>query len=279
MRKLILVLMTLLVAISLVFTACESEPEFVVKSLDVIPPEVTAEELAKITAVVENIGGSDGTYAVKLSVDGVTAEVKETSLIVPGSSTVVTFSLTKDTPGAYEISIGELGASLVVKEKPTIKKVELKYDDGRPDGAHAFRGWGYLVRFLPPSTPFMINKVKIFGSLYGSGYEKQVFDVQIWDKNLEEIHSASYPHTKFSLSPAWVEIDIPDIAIDGDFYIYVNTYSPREGGVHVSYDSSVTNEHSEVTQNWEIADWFLPTPKENVNWMIRVVGTATISPD
>ena len=156
---------------------------------------------------------------------------------------------------------------------PKLKEVELKYDDGRADGRHAFGGWGYLVQFSPPSTPFTITKVKIFGCLYGTGYENRTFDVQVWNEDLKEIHSASYPHTKFSLSPGWVEIEIPNVAIGNDFYIYVNTYSPREGGVTIGYDSSVTNEHSEVTQNWKIADWFLQIPKEKVNWMIRVIGT------
>ncbi len=248
-------------------------PEFAVISLDVIPPEVTAGETVSITAVVENIGGSEGTYAVILTVDGVTVEAKEVA-ITPGSSKVVAFSLVKEAPGTYEIGVGELSSTLVVKEKPVpaVEEIELKYDDGTLDGRQAFGGWGYLVRFLPPSTPFTITKVKIFGSLYGSGYENQTFDVQIWDENLKEIYSTSYPHTEFSLRP-WVEIDIPDVAISGDFYICVNTYSPREGGISIGYDSSVTNEHSEVTQNWEIADWFLQIPKEKVNWMIRVVGT------
>lgn len=368
MRKTLITVGTLLLAILLVLGACApAPPEFEVISLDIKPVEAVAGETVSIIAVVENIGGSEGTYAVILTVDGVTVEAKETALITPGSSTVVTFSLVKDAPGTYEIGMGELSSSLtitptppefevialniepmetvagevvsitaevkniggsegtyaailtvdgvsvetkevaiapdssemvtfsLVKDAPGTyeigmgelssslivigEEVELKYDDGRSDGEHAFRGWGYLVRFSPPSTPFMITKVKIFGSLYGSGYENQTFDVQIWDKDLKEIHSATYPHTNFSLSPRWVEIDIPDVTIGGDFYIYVNTYSPREGGVNIGYDSSVTNEHSEVTQNWEIADWFLPAPKETVNWMIRVIGTTMLPPD
>ena len=172
------------------------------------------------------------------------------------------------------------GASLLVMLlvlgacAPTLpKEVELKYDDGRADGGYALGGWGYLVQFSPPATPFTITKVKIYGNLYGTGYENRTFDVQIWDEALKEKHSASYPHTEFGLSPGWVEIEIPNVAIDGDFYIYINTYSPREGGVRIGYDSSITNERSEVTQNWEIADWFLQIPKEKVNWMIRVIGT------
>ncbi|MBA7602710.1 hypothetical protein ES703_09806 [subsurface metagenome] len=77
--------------------------------------DAVAGETVSITAVVKNIGGSEGIYPVILSVDGVTAEVKETALIKPDSSEVVTFSLIKDVSGTYEINIGGLSSSLIVK--------------------------------------------------------------------------------------------------------------------------------------------------------------------
>ena len=89
--------------------------EFEIISLDTNPMETTTGEIVSITAVVKNIGDSEGTYPVILSVDGVTAEVKETALITPGRSEVVTFSLIKDVSGTYEIDIGGLSSSLVVK--------------------------------------------------------------------------------------------------------------------------------------------------------------------
>jgi len=257
-------------------TEPEPAPEFEVISLEIIPTEVTAGEAAEIKAIVKNVGGSAGTHAVILSVDGVTAEVKETALIIPGSSTVVNFSLIKDTPGTYSISVGESTSKLVVKAKLVAEKVELKYDDGRPDGngfAIGGTGGGYLVQFSPPSTPFTMTGVKIFGKLYGTGYEKLTFDVQIWDSELKEIYSASYPHTEFSASSGWVVIDVPSVDIGDNFYIHVVTNTPREGGILVYSDSSVPNEHSEVTRNWEIADWYLSAAKGEINWMIRVTGT------
>lgn len=69
-----------------------------------------------ITAVVNNIGGSEGTYAAMLTIDGVLVEAKEVA-ITPGGSKVVTFSLAKDTPGTYEIDIGGLKSTLMVKEE------------------------------------------------------------------------------------------------------------------------------------------------------------------
>ena len=242
--------------------------EFKEISLDIEPPEAVVGEKVSITAVVENIGGSEGTYAAMLTMDGVLVEAKEV-VITPGSSEVVAFSLVKDALGTYEVGVGELSSSLIVIGK----EVELKYDDGTTDWSQAIGGpgRGHIVQFSPPSTPFTITKVKIFGKLYGTGYENLTFDVQIWDSEQKEIHSASYPHTEFSLEPTWVEIDIPDVTVSGDFYIHVFTNSPKEGGISIHSDSSVVNEHSEVTHNWEIVDWYLSSPKEEANWMIRVV--------
>ncbi len=162
-----------------------------------------------------------------------------------------------------------------------LPQVELKYDDGKPEGRWAIGGpgWGYLVQFSPPSRPFTINKIKIFGNLYGTGYEKRTFTIQVWDKDLKEIYSVSYPHTKIGLSPGWVEIEIPDLIVDDNFYIQVCTYTPEEGGIQIFYDSNVKNKHSEVTKNWTIADWYLRISKEKVNWMIRVLGTITVPAD
>jgi len=239
--------------------------------------DAVAGETVSIIAVVENIGGSEGTYAAMLTMDGVLVEAKEVA-ITPGGSKIVTFSLVEEIPGTYEIAVGDLTSTLTVEEKLVAKELELKYDDGTTDWSQAIGGpgRGHIVQFSPPSTPFTITKVKIFGKLYGTGYENLTFDVQIWDSEQKEIHSASYPHTEFSLEPTWVEIDTPDVTVSGDFYIHVVTNSPREGGISIHSDSSVVNEHSEVTHNWEIVDWYLSSPKEEANWMIRVKGTAVL---
>ena len=158
---------------------------------------------------------------------------------------------------------------------PTPKEVELSYDDGQPDNYHAIGrtpGTGHLVHFSPPTTPFTITKVKIYGKLYGTGYENLTFVVQIQDRELKEMHRESYPHTRFTPTGGWCELDIPKIKAEGDFYIHVFTHSPREGGVNIGYDSSVKNEHSEMTRDWKI-EWWSQLPKETVNWMIRVIGT------
>lgn len=271
MKKGLLVIALALLMVLIAPGGCKAPAEFEVTSLDVMPLEVIAGEAVNVTAEVENTGASEGTYTAVLTVDGVEVERKDI-VITAGAAGTVTFSLVKDTPGSYQIGIGGLTSTLIVER--IAEQVELKYDDGKPDGRWAIGGpgRGHLVQFSPPSEPFTINRVTIFGSLYGTGYENRTFTIQVWDRDLNEIYSASHPHTKFSLSQGWVEVEIPAVAVDGNFYIHVCTQTPREGGIQICYDSSLKNEHSEVTANWEIADWYLETPKEKVNWMIRVVG-------
>ncbi|MFC1847401.1 hypothetical protein ACFLW5_01120 [Chloroflexota bacterium] len=153
--------------------------------------------------------------------------------------------------------------------------VELKHEDGNVDSSYAIGttpGTGYLVHFSPPSTPFTIDKIKIFGRIYGIGYNELTFVIEVWDKDLKEIGSASYPHQPtFVGKPTWAELDIPDVVVNDDFYIHVFTHSPREGGVKICYNSGVPNEHSETTLDGKI-DWHIPLPKETTNWLIRVIG-------
>lgn len=89
--------------------------EFEVASLDITPSEVTAGETVTITVEVENTGGSEGTYAAALTVDGVTIETKEV-VVAAGASKTATFSLVEDDAGTYEIGVGGLSSSLVVTE-------------------------------------------------------------------------------------------------------------------------------------------------------------------
>ena len=97
--------------------------EFEIISMNIKPMDAVAGETVSITAVVENIGGSEGTYAAILSVDGVPVEAKEVPMTA-GSSKVITFSLVKDSAGTYEIGVGGLKSTLIVREEaePVVEK-------------------------------------------------------------------------------------------------------------------------------------------------------------
>lgn len=291
MRKIQIIVGALLVTVLLVLGACAlpAPAEFEVESLNINPPEVKAGETVSITAVVKNIGGSEGTYAMILTVDGVSVETEEVALM-PGSSKEVTFSLVKDTAGTYEIRIGELSSSLTVKEKLVVREVELKYDDGTAEDALSYWSGGHIVDFSPPATPFTIKKIRIAGLLAGEGTESLNFDLQILDKDLKVLYSATYPYSKFTRNATtWIEFELPDTKVADKFYVHVYTLSPRFG-LHIGADNSVPNEHSNVTVRttegivqivvqwpYSASVWF--GDKSKVNWMIRVVGTAMLPPD
>jgi hypothetical protein len=95
---------------------------FEVTSLNITPMEVTAGEAVNITVEVKNTGDSEGAYTAVLSVNRATVETKEVSL-APGSSETVTFSLVQDTPGTYQVGIGELTGLLEVRLPTEILKI------------------------------------------------------------------------------------------------------------------------------------------------------------
>lgn len=96
----------------------EEEPvppaEFEVTLLDIVPSETVAGETVIITAQVTNIGGSEGTYAAILTVDGVDTQTRDITL-APGAMGTVTFPLTKDTSGTYNIGVDGLSGTLRVE--------------------------------------------------------------------------------------------------------------------------------------------------------------------
>ena len=262
----------ILVLGTLALAACEGKPEFQISSLTITPDEAMVGEKVNVSVDVANMGSEPATYQGTLTING--AKVGTKSITVPkGGKEKLTFPLTPPAGGRYEIGVDKLKGVLAVKEG-----IELGYDDGRPDEVIGIRilgpGNGYLVRFSPPPTPFTIDKVKIYGSLYGEISQVQKFQVEIWDKDKKIIYSSTYPYITFSPTPAWVGVDVGNVRVSGDFYVHVCINSTEKSGIQIFYDSSVLNEHSEVTKNWEIAeDWYLEQPKEKVNWMIRVDGT------
>lgn len=158
---------------------------------------------------------------------------------------------------------------------PIPEEIELKYDDGTSDGSCSCGArYGYLVHFSPPTTPFAISKVKTLTSLKGSGYESQTVWYEIRDQNLGTLYYLPKPVMSFNHEPTWVTVEMPDITVNGDFYVFFYPCSTREGGVYLHYDSSQVNSHSEMAELGVLADWgwWEQMPKEKTNWMIRVVG-------
>ena len=166
------------------------------------------------------------------------------------------------------------------EKKPV--EVELKYDDGTSRDCLSSSG-GFLVDFTAPAAPFTITQVRILGGVFGEP-TKDNFEVAIWNQDREVLYEEEFPVTMFADSkPSLAEIDVPDVEVDGTFYVHVFTGTERLKGVHICADDSVPNEHSTITtrglegdketDEWRYGSdiWF--SDKSKVNWMIRVVGT------
>jgi hypothetical protein len=309
-RKIWAVLLLLAVVTITVPAACQapvSSAQFVITSLDITPPEVAAGETAHVSAQVQNTGRAMGVYSATLSVDDQTVGSKDVN-VAPGSSQTVTFSVSKDKPGTYKISIGqteigigEKSATLTVKSKLVATQTELKYDNGQAKDCLSLvkPATGYLVGFTAPPNPFTITDIKVFGLVYGSpGYQTVSNELQIWDKVQKVIYTAPFPGGKFpqrsrlgdniDSTGAWADIEIPNIPVDGNFYIHVYTGSATGQGFRMGAEDKEANTHCDVTvrgangidslaTNWpySIAYWY--GYKAGVNWMVRVVGNAMIA--
>ncbi|MFH1031894.1 MAG: CARDB domain-containing protein [Chloroflexota bacterium] len=247
-------------------TPAPKPAEFEVTSLSFEPFTVMAGENVSVKAVIRNIGGSEGIYPVTLTLEGVKVETKEVTIEAGGSQTI-TFALSKDRPGTYNISVGNRSSSLLVKEKI----IELKYDDGKADFSLRWntQNMGYLVDFSPPSKPFIIKQVQLVGMTNGS--------IAIWNKDMKPLYESSYS-SKAGTTP-WREIDIPNVEVSDKFYIHF--FSPS--GV-MSADNSTSNQHSYASENISGTfrvryQWLFSfsggsyLDQSNTNWMIRVYGT------
>ena len=152
-------------------------------------------------------------------------------------------------------------------------EVELKYDDGTTDGRTSAGGYAFRVHFSPPTTPFTINKIQIFTSIRGSGYEQQKVEAAILSKDFRLLSTFRKAAIEFSQVPSWMTVEVPGVQVNDDFYVYFYPNSKKDGGVYIHYDSSVTNEHSEyTTPSSEVAPWPFNNPKDKTNWIIRAVG-------
>jgi hypothetical protein len=88
---------------------------FATSTLSITPAEVTPEEKVTISAVIANTGDVKGTYVATLKIDGVVEATKELTIDAASSGTVV-FSTSRDVPGTYDVNVGALSGSFIVKE-------------------------------------------------------------------------------------------------------------------------------------------------------------------
>jgi len=100
-------------------TASSSTPAaFQVSNLRIEPSEIKAGEKATVSAEVKNTGGSEGSYTAELKVNGMT-EGSQNLTIPSGASSGITFTVSKDTPGVYQVGLDNLTGQFTVIEAAT----------------------------------------------------------------------------------------------------------------------------------------------------------------
>jgi len=92
---------------------------FSVTDLSVKPAAVQPKEAVAITVSVANTGGTEGSYTVVLKINGV-KEAEKSVTIAAGGSQKVTFSITREEPGSYTVTIDGLSGSFTVAVPPVV---------------------------------------------------------------------------------------------------------------------------------------------------------------
>jgi len=87
--------------------------EFTVASLDLSSEQVKPGQEVIASVNVTNTGGSEGSYTLNLTVNG-GVEQAETVTLAPGATEIVTFTITKEEPGSYSVSVDGLTKEFVV---------------------------------------------------------------------------------------------------------------------------------------------------------------------
>jgi len=88
---------------------------FTLSNLVILPPQALPGREVSIICNVANSGEVDGNYTASLKIDGV--QVDSQNVLVPaGATQTVTFSLTQETSGTYNVAINDLSGTLVISE-------------------------------------------------------------------------------------------------------------------------------------------------------------------
>jgi PGF-pre-PGF domain-containing protein len=91
---------------------------FTVSALTISPSQVSVGEEVSISVTVTNTGDLAGTCTVTLKINGI-VENTENVTLAGGATRVVTFTVSEDTEGTYNINVnGQTGAFTVVKPTP-----------------------------------------------------------------------------------------------------------------------------------------------------------------
>ena len=137
--------------------------EFRVTDLTISPAEAGVREPITVSAKVTNIGEVEGSYAVKLIINGAVKQTKTVTL-AGGASTIIRFEVIEEEEGSYPVEIDGLTGALVIKPPPVFKisGTIVDKETGEPlervsisiDGFTGLTGadGSYTILNIPPGT-------------------------------------------------------------------------------------------------------------------------------
>jgi len=167
-----------------------------------------------------------------------------------------------------EISDGPPGDGIITSESLTGPKF-LGRDTGVCAGSLALYKNGATFP-VDVSSQVTISKLYIFGKLAGDWFSSnKEFTVYILDADLRIQLARNYPYRLFTSTPGWAAIDLPDIKVNGRFYIIVEPNCREEVQFEIGYDGA-PNKGSDYTAIGQKEEWPFDVDLAKLNWMIRV---------
>jgi hypothetical protein len=270
--------------------------DFVVGPLTASRSGVSVGETSTISTTITNTGGIEGAYSAVLKVNGQEAARKDVP-IGPGASQVVTFQVTKDTAGSYELAVGNSKATLNVYQWPYI----IQYDLGSATGEllSVAGDNGHIVHFTPPAIPFRVQEIDVYVQAIvanESEWTDKLITIRIWDSGkTRQLWSINLPWRAFwnETGGFWKQVDVPNVSVNGDFYVEMVTHSNQFGegiiawpwgsdvrpAIFVGYDRpnpyiessvSTTETRSGISNMGQPVE--APGKYQGINWLIRVEG-------
>lgn len=137
----------------------------------------------------------------------------------------------------------------------------IQYSDGTPeDGVWLAGDQGHAVLFSPPEN-WTLSKVAVCGMLNRDG----IFVLEIWDADMNLIYrTTDLSGAYFGDNLSWAEIDLPDVRVDGPFFVVLFEYST----VFVGIDKNTTLNRSFVASRSPS----MLVSQSDYEWMIGAIG-------
>jgi hypothetical protein len=215
---------------------------FSVSNLRIEPSETKAGEKATVSAEVKNTGGNEGSYTAELKVNGVTEDSQ--NLTIPsGTSVGVTFSVSKDTPGAYAVALGDLTGQFVVTGPAEAALRTSTWSEAAVTLLFFKEVPELRVRILPKNeaviegglVPITVSVGVSEGKIYFGGVYSAAYDYVAGGHDVIKTYT-KYDGDKLWLTslPPWVDPG-KEFAPDVDKLPFVESISTKKGEASLTY--------------------------------------------